>query len=259
MRKHGHLVLVESRRRQRPCRDVRFARPRTGHRPVPTPDYGFSHGLTSFVERKGAWSAMLGVESLSQVDCSEVADVLADSFQLDPAFVELFREVPPRRARSYHAFMHIWARSSFRLGHSVQGIRVNGALVGVAGVTAESKREVLAFWPELLSLPVLLAEMKLPVGLALASAVRRPPAIPSATPEISMLAVRPSMHGQGIGATLLRAAHSITAKRRDADYVYLYTTATKSKAFYEKQGYQLVAATRGAAVDVFHMLGKLQP
>jgi len=41
--KHGSPSLAESRRRQKPCRDVRFARPRTCHRHVPTPEEGFSH------------------------------------------------------------------------------------------------------------------------------------------------------------------------------------------------------------------------
>ena len=36
VQKHGHLLLVGSRMRQRACRDVRFARPRTCHRHVPT-------------------------------------------------------------------------------------------------------------------------------------------------------------------------------------------------------------------------------
>ena len=74
MRKYGHLLLVKGRRRQRPCRDVRFARPRTGHRPVPTSDYGFSHSLaqkgrfTQMLKRDGsAWKPSLCVNfSLSE-------------------------------------------------------------------------------------------------------------------------------------------------------------------------------------------------
>jgi len=42
VRKHGHLLLIGSRMRQRPCRDVRFARPLSRHvdvpRHVPTSD-----------------------------------------------------------------------------------------------------------------------------------------------------------------------------------------------------------------------------
>jgi len=45
VREHSHLLLAESRRPQKPCRDVRFAPPRTCHRHVPTSDQGFSHSL----------------------------------------------------------------------------------------------------------------------------------------------------------------------------------------------------------------------
>ena len=46
VQQHGHPLLVESRKRQKPCRDVRFARPRTCHRHVPTQVRGRAIGTS---------------------------------------------------------------------------------------------------------------------------------------------------------------------------------------------------------------------
>lgn len=194
------------------------------------------------------------VARLGTQHAPEIAELLAESFREDPAFVALFAEVPPGRASSYRTFMRIWARSAFRLGHSVFGIRDAGTLAGVVAVTPPGPQRQPISLRDLPLLPSLLLGMRLDVGVELAKAVRRPREVPRATPEISMLAVSPAHQGRGMAKELLQAAHTALAAGSDNKQVYLYTTALGSRKFYEKQGYRLVAATQAAGADVYHMV-----
>ena len=196
------------------------------------------------------------LRKLSADDYVAVGEVLEQAFQLDPAFVALFKSLPPGNARAYRTFMQIWAQSSFRLGHDVFGLSVDGLLAGVVGVTPVQPPKLAPWLLYLPKLPTLLWGMQLSVGLSLSAAVRRPHQVTSATPEISMLAVRPDMQGKGVATTLLNAAHSTILERGDRE-VYLYTTARGSRSFYEKQGYELVEAARAFCGDVFHLVRKL--
>jgi len=194
------------------------------------------------------------VESLAEQHVPEIAELLALSFRVDPAFVALFRELPPRPARSYRTFMRLWAHSVFRLGHSVFGARVNGNLAGAVGVTPAGVPRHPVSLADLALLPALICEMRLGVGLSLAKATRRPSDVARITPEVSMLAVSPLFQSQGIASNLLRVAHSTLAERSESREVYLYTTAAASRRFYEKQGYRLVLDAQARGVNVYHML-----
>ena len=131
--------------------------------------------------------------SLSRRDAAEIADVLSDAFAEDPAFVALFRGLDKCGARSYRTFMQLWTRSAFHLGHSLYGVRTEGTLAGVVGVSHGTPKAIVGPIAELVHVPALLWGMRLSVGLSLARAVRRPAVVAKSAAEISMLAVRPSM------------------------------------------------------------------
>lgn len=194
------------------------------------------------------------VDGLSVADYTEIAEVLAEAFRQDPSFAALFRSLAPDRDQSYRTFMQLWARSSFRQGHALYGVRSQGVLAGVVGVTDSKLRFLSELRGEWANLCALLWDMRLFAGLSLARATRRPRAVPETAAEITMLAVRPQMQGQKIATALLKAAHLSLTGRPHIGEVYLYTTAVKSKIFYERQGYKLVETARAAGVDVFHML-----
>jgi len=192
--------------------------------------------------------------SLTSIDSSAIADLLASSFRLDPAIQYTFRGTDPGRDKHYRRLMEAWAEYSIGEKHVLLGVRSQGELVAVVGLTGLDGRKPT--WSICRDLPAILRVIpgvRLWRALTLAMAEMRPSSVPTISAEISMLAVHPSYQGRGLAKELLGRAHNITSEALPSAGVYLYTTHPGSRAFYAKQGYALLAHHRIESVEVFHL------
>lgn len=192
---------------------------------------------------------------LSGSDAEAIQDLLAEAFRQDPSLVALFKTVEKPNDNYYRLYMKVWVNYSLQQKDHLFGIRINGTLAGVVGISGLETKPSLYHLvrKELLNLLKMLPGLRPVQVLSSVSATMRPKQVDKQTCEIFMLAVHPNYQGHGIGRKLLDKAHALIADRADKKEVYLFTTLKESFLFYEHLGYQLVEKRKASLVDVFHL------
>lgn len=191
---------------------------------------------------------------LGQESHQEMAAILAAAFRHDPAFVRLFKSTVPGQDTHYRRFMTTWVENSFSEGHTLLGVNIAGRLVGVVGLAGLDGTSVR--WSLRENLPAMLKivfGLHIGVGVSMLRATARPQSVPTGACELSMLAVSPEFQGMGVARDLLLAVQDLAVKDAATPGIYLYTTALASLHFYEHRGYALLAQTKAAGVDVYHL------
>jgi len=183
----------------------------------------------------------------------EMAAVLAAAFRHDPAFVSLFKNMVPGQDPHYRRFMTSWVENSLSESHNLLGVNIAGQLAGVVGLAGLDGTSVRWSLREILpSMLKMVFGMHIGVGVRLLRATARPQTVPNGACELSMLAVLPKFQGMGVARDLLLAVQDLAAQAATPG-IYLYTTALASLHFYEHRGYALLAQTKAAGVDVYHL------
>jgi GNAT superfamily N-acetyltransferase len=195
-------------------------------------------------------------ESLRDLDAREydgVVELLARAFATDPGFRQVARAQGECCRGRILEMVRVSLDVHAAAGHGVRGIVRGGQLLAVA--LAEDPGRAIAYGAGARALARLMRTTNPAVALrslrASLGPLRRRPREPHHF--LSMLAVRPSTRGQGLGRLLLEDLHAACESHPRSTGVALDTSNPRNLSFYERFGYHLVASLQIGGLQAWCM------